>query len=186
MVLSDRDIQKYITAGKIKIDPLEPNNIRPAAIDLTLHENFRIFRNNSHTHIDVKEKFDVTELVRANKDGSIVIHPREFILGSTKENITVPSDLIGLLEGRSSLGRIGIIVHATASFVQPGFSGYLTFEMSNISNMPIKLYAGMRVAQLAFLKMSSPVKQDYSRLKNKYQDQEPPTASKIWEDFHSS
>lgn len=183
MVLSDRDIRAYIKSGKIKIDPLKEEHIRPAAIDLTLHENFRVFRNNSHTHIDVKKEFDVTELVKAQEDGGIIIHPREFVLGSTCEVITLPSDLIGLLEGRSSLGRIGIIVHATASFVQPGFSGYLTFEMSNISNMPIKLYAGMRVAQLAFLQMSTPVDLNYGKNKNKYQDQEPPTASKIWKDF---
>lgn len=183
MVLSDKDIRAYLAQGKIKVKPLKKAHIRPAAIDLTLHENFRVFRNNAHTHIDVKKEFDVTELVRAQKDGSIIIHPREFILGSTKEIITLPPDLIGLLEGRSSLGRIGIIVHATASFVQPGFSGYLTFEMSNISNIPIKIYAGMRVAQLAFLKMSSPVELDYSKHNNKYQDQEPPTASRIWKDF---
>ncbi|MBI5151038.1 MAG: dCTP deaminase [Candidatus Pacebacteria bacterium] len=183
MVLSDKDIRKYIEQKKIIIEPLDPAQIRPAAIDLRLHENFRVFRNNAHTHIDVKKEFDVTELVKAKKDGSIVIHPREFILGSTKEIVTLPPDLIGLLEGRSSLGRIGLIVHATASFVQPGFSGYLTFEMSNISNMPIQIYADMRVAQLAFLQMSSPVEMDYSKLVNKYQDQEPPTPSRIWKDF---
>lgn len=183
MVLSDRDIKKYLKTRKLIVDPLLEEHIRPAAIDLTLHENFRVFRNNSHTHIDVREEFDVTELVKANKDGSVIIHPREFILGSTKEVITLPNNLIGLLEGRSSLGRIGLIIHATASFVQPGFSGYLTFEMSNISNLPIKLYAGMRVAQIAFLTMSSPVAVDYSKLTNKYQSQEPPTASKIWKDF---
>jgi dCTP deaminase len=183
MVLSDKDIRKYIKAKKIVINPLNEAHIRPAAVDLTLHENFRVFRNNSNTHIDVKEEFDVTELVKAKKDGSLIIHPREFILGSTREIVMLPPDLIGLLEGRSSLGRIGLIVHATASFVQPGFSGYLTFEMSNISNLPIKLYAGMSVAQLAFLEMSSPVKMDYSKLKNKYQDQEPPTPSRIWKDF---
>lgn len=183
MVLSDREIREYIKKKKIAIKPLIQANIRPAAIDLTLHQNFRVFRNNEHTHIDVKQKFDVTELVKAKSDGSLVIHPREFVLGSTKEIITLPPDLIGLLEGRSSLGRIGLIVHATASFVQPGFSGYLTFEMSNISNLPIKLYAGMRVAQIAFLQMSSPVVMDYSKTSNKYQDQEPPTPSKIWKDF---
>lgn len=183
MVLSDKDIRKYIAQKKIVVKPLKDEHIRPAAIDLTLHQNFRVFRNNSHTHIDVKKEFDVTELVKAKEDGSIIIHPREFILGSTQEVITLSPDLIGLLEGRSSLGRIGLIVHATASFVQPGFSGYLTFEMSNISNLPIKIYAGMRVAQLAFLQMSSPVEIDYSKLSNKYQDQEPPTASKIWKDF---
>ena len=183
MVLSDTDIRKYIKQKKIVISPLKDAHIRPAAIDLTLHRNFRVFRNNSHTHIDVKEKFDVTELVKAKEDGSMVIHPREFVLGSTREIITLPPDLIGLLEGRSSLGRIGLIIHATASFVQPGFSGYLTFEMSNISNLPIKLYAGMRVAQIAFLQMSTPVAMDYSKHDSKYQDQEPPTPSKIWKDF---
>jgi|SRR3989344_625750 len=184
MVLSDRDIRAYLNQRKLVIDPLKDEHIRPAAIDLTLHENFRVFRNNSHTHIDVKVPFDVTELVKASaKDGSIIIHPREFILGSTREVITLPNDLIGLLEGRSSLGRIGLIIHATASFVQPGFSGYLTFEMSNISNIPIKIYAGMRVAQIAFLQMSSPVDVNYAKSSNKYQDQDPPTPSKIWMDF---
>ncbi|HZZ98468.1 MAG TPA: dCTP deaminase [Candidatus Saccharimonadia bacterium] len=183
MVLSDRDIRDYIKKKKIVIKPLDPKHIRPAAIDLTLHRNFRVFRNNANTHIDVKEKFDVTELVKAKADGSMIIHPREFVLGSTREVITLPNDLIGMLEGRSSLGRIGLIVHATASFVQPGFSGYLTFEMSNISNLPIKLYTGMSVAQIAFLQMSSPVEIDYSKLKSKYMDQEPPTPSRIWKDF---
>jgi len=211
MVLSDKDIRKYIAQKKIVVKPLEDAQIRPAAIDLTLHQNFRVFRNNSHTHIDVKKEFDVTELVKAKEDGSIIIHPREFILGSTQEVITLSPDLIGLLEGRSSLGRIGLIVHATASFVQPGFAAQLVSlvryhllfahtafrrdledektytdfarTMSNISNLPIKIYAGMRVAQLAFLQMSSPVEIDYSKLSNKYQDQEPPTASKIWKDF---
>jgi dCTP deaminase len=183
MVLSDKDIRAYIKKKKIVVTPLVDERIRPAAIDLTLHENFRVFRNSSHTHIDVKKEFDVTELVKVKEDGSMVIHPREFVLGSTREVITLPSDLIGLLEGRSSLGRIGLIVHATASFVQPGFSGYLTFEMSNISNLPIKIYAGMSVAQLAFLQMSSPVEIDYSKRISKYQDQEPPTASRIWKDF---
>lgn len=183
MVLSDIDIRQYIAQGQLKLDPFEPANVKPAAVDLTLHENFRVFRNNNHTHIDVKKPFDVTELVKADEQGAIVIHPREFILGSTREIITLPNDLIGLLEGRSSLGRIGLIIHATASFVQPGFSGYLTFEMSNISNLPIKIYAGMRVAQMAFLKMNKPVQEDYSKLASKYQDQEPPTPSRIWKDF---
>jgi dCTP deaminase len=170
MVLSDIDIQKYIDDKKIVLDPFIPEHVRPAAIDLTLHENFRVFRNNNKTHIDVKEPFDVTELVKVGKEGEMIIHPREFVLGSTQEVVTLPPDLIGLLEGRSSLGRIG-------------FSGFLTFEMSNISNLPIKLYAGMRVAQIAFLKMSTPVAVDYAQHANKYQDQEPPTPSRIWKDF---
>ena len=180
MVLSDQDIQRAIQNNEIKLDPFEPSQVRPAAVDLTLHENFRVFRNSSHTHIDVKEEFDVTELVKAKEDGSFVIHPREFVLGSTREIVTLPNTLVGLLEGRSSLGRIGLIIHATASFITPGFSGYLTLEMSNISNLPIKLYTGMRVAQLAFLQLSSPVQLEHG---NRYQNQEPPTASRIWKDF---
>ena len=181
MVLSDQDIRKAIANKEIKLDPFDDSQIRPAAVDLTLHENFRVFHNSSHTHIDVKQEFDVTELVKAkSEDGSFVIHPREFVLGSTREIVTLPNNLVGLLEGRSSLGRLGLIIHATASFVTPGFSGFLTLEMSNISNLPIKLYSGMRVAQLAFLQLSSPVAKDHG---NRYQHQEPPTASRIWKDF---
>lgn len=181
MVLSDQDIRTAIEHDRITLNPFNPEHVRPAAVDLTLHENFRVFHNSSHTHIDVKEEFEVTELVKAKSDdGSFVIHPREFVLGSTREIVTLPNDLVGLLEGRSSLGRLGLIIHATASFVTPGFSGYLTLEMSNISNLPIKLYAGMRVAQLAFLQLSSPVASQHG---NRYQHQEPPTASRIWKDF---
>ncbi len=185
MFLSSSDIKKYISKKQIKIKPFKNIQVQSAAYDLRLHTNFRVFRNDSVTHIDVKRQFDVTEMVKVKPGGAFVIHPGQFLLASTYEHVTLPSDIVGILEGRSSLGRLGLIVHATAAFVDPGFSGFLTFEMSNISNLPIKLYAGMRVAQLGFVKTTNPVEVPYGKrkLKSKYQGQEPPTPSRIWKDF---
>lgn len=180
---SDHDILAAHEAGDISIEPFTPEFISGATIDLTLHHSFRTFHNTSMTHIDVKQEFDVTQPVQADpKDGSFVIHPGEFVLGSTAEVVTLSSKLGGILEGRSSLGRIGLIVHATASLIKPGFSGYLTLEMSNISNLPIKLYAGMRIAQLALLELKTPSQQPYGS-SAKYQHQDTPTPSRIWHDF---
>lgn len=185
MFLSDKDILQRIKAGEISIKPFVRDQLQPASYDLRLHTNFRIFESTSVTHIDVKKPFDVTKLIKVKRGGDFIIHPGEFVLASTYEKIKLPNDLLATLEGRSSLGRLGLIVHATASHVPPGFSGHLTFEISNISNLPIKLYAGMRVAQLSFSQVSSAVKTPYGKkkLRSKYQDQQPPTASKIWEDF---
>lgn len=185
MFLADKDILKRIKAGEIEIKPFVRKQLQPASYDLRLHTNFRIFKSTSVSHIDVKETFDVTELVKVKEGDAFIIHPSEFVLAATFEKIKMPKDLLGILEGRSSLGRLGLIVHATASHIPPGFSGHLTFEISNISNLPIKLYAGMRVAQLSFAQLSSSVTKPYGKkgLKSKYQDQEPPTASKIWKDF---
>ncbi len=182
MMYSDQDLHQAIKDGRIVVTPHNPEHISAATLDLTLHDTFRVFRNSSHTHIDVKVPFDITEEVKVAQDGSFVIHPGEFVLGSTAEVITLADSVSGILEGRSSLGRIGLIVHATASLVKPGFSGYLTLEMSNISNLPIKLYAGMRIAQLAVVELKTPASEAYSR-GNKYQHQEAPTPSRIWEDF---
>lgn len=184
MFLSDKDIFQRIKNKEIIIEPFERKHLEPASYDLRLHTNFRVFKRSTVTHVDVAEEFDVTELVKVKKDGPFVIHPGEFILASTFEKITMPNDLLGFLEGRSSLGRLGLIVHATASHIPPGFSGYLTFEMSNLSILPVKLYAGMRVAQLSFTELSSKVIRPYGKKgSNKYQGQEPPTASRIWKDF---
>lgn len=183
MILAGKDILKRIKKGEIKIEPFVKNQLEPASYDLRLHRNFRIFKRSVITHIDVKEKSDATELVKVKKGGVFVIHPGEFVLASTYEKIGMPSDLVGMLEGRSSLGRLGLIVHATASHVKPGFSGYLTFEMTNLSNIPVKLYAGMCVAQISFHELSSPVEKKYLKSGSRYQDQEPPTASMIWKDF---
>jgi dCTP deaminase len=185
MFLSDKDILQRIKAGEINIKPFVRVQLQPASYDLRLHTNFRIFKSTSVSHIDVKETFDVTELVKVKRGGEFIIHPGEFVLASTFEKIKMPNDLLGTLEGRSSLGRLGLIVHATASHIPPGFLGHLTFEVSNLSNLPIKLYAGMRVAQLSFSQLSSSVTKPYGKkgLRSKYQHQEPPTASRIWEDF---
>lgn len=185
MFLSDKDIHKRIKAGEIVVKPFVKAQLQPASYDLRLHRNFRIFSSISVTHIDVKKPFEVTELVKVGKGGEFIIHPGEFVLAATEEWIKLPNDLLGILEGRSSLGRLGLIVHATAAFIPPGSRGHFTFEVSNISSLPVKLYAGMRVAQLAFVRMSSPVAVPYGkkRLGSKYQDQEPPTPSRIWKDF---
>jgi len=184
MFLSDKDVRVYMDEGQIKIDPFEPKFLGSMAYDLRLHKNFRLFKNTKDvTHIDVKHKFEVTELSDEGFGGSIVIHPGEFILGATHENIELGNKVAGLLEGRSSLARIGLIVHATAGFVNPGCKGHITFEMSNISNLPVKLYVGMRIAQLAFVPMSSPVDLGGKNGKSKYLGQKPPTSSRIWKDF---
>lgn len=180
---SDTDIFAAIESGDIAITPYKAEHVLGATIDLTLHHSFRTFHNTSMTHIDVKQAFDVTHKVEANEtDGSFVIHPGEFLLGSTAEVVSLSNKVGGILEGRSSLGRIGLIVHATASLIKPGFSGYLTLEMSNISNLPIKLYTGMRIAQLAVLELKTPATTPYGS-SAKYQNQDTPTASRIWQDF---
>lgn len=186
MLLSDTDILKQIKQGQIAIEPFEHKHLGPMSYDLRLHKNFRLFRNTKDvTHIDVREKFEVTELVDESYGGSIVIHPGEFILGAVNEKISLGDQVAGFLEGRSSLARIGLMVHATAGLVNPGWKGYLTLEMHNISSLPIKLYVGMRIAKIAFIPMSSPVESKYGarRLKSKYTNQKPPTSSKIWKDF---
>lgn len=180
---SDHDIFEAQKSGEISILPFVPEHVSGATIDLTLHTQFRTFHNTSMTHIDVKQAFDVTQPVSADPhDGSFVIHPGEFVLGSTAEVVTLSHKVGGILEGRSSLGRIGLIVHATASLIKPGFSGYLTLEMSNISNLPIMLYSGMRIAQLALLELKTPSSVPYSE-NAKYQHQDTPMASRIWRDF---
>lgn len=179
---SDTDILAALEAGQIGIEPFTKEHVSGATIDLTLHPSFRVFRTTNMTHIDVKKEFDVTEAVEVAEDDSFIIHPGEFVLGSIAEKVTLAPNLAGIIEGRSSLGRIGLIVHATASLVEPGWSGYLTLEMSNISSLPIKLYAGMRIAKLAVMELKSPASEAYSQ-KAKYQHQDPPTPSRIWLDF---
>lgn len=186
MFLSDKDVLTHMAEGQIKIKPFERAHLGPMAYDLRLHKNFRLFNANKDvTHIDVAKKFDVTTLSDEGFGGSIVIHPGEFMLGATHEDLQLGNRVAGILEGRSSLARIGLIVHATASLIPPGSKGHITFEMTNISSLPIKLYVGMRIAQMAFVPMSSPVEVEYGKgsIKSKYVGQKPPTPSKIWKDF---
>ena len=185
MILSDRDILKRVKDKSLKIEPFDKKMLQPSTIDFHLESKISVFDNWQTGMIDLAKKQDVSRVIDIGKKGSFIIHPGEFILGSTIERLTLPNDLAAKVEGRSSLGRLGLIIHATAGYVDPGFSGYLTLEISNISRLPIKLYAGMRIGQLAFIMMSSPVANPYGSIKlgSKYQNQKGPTASKIWKDF---
>ncbi|MGB9910999.1 MAG: dCTP deaminase [Microgenomates group bacterium] len=187
MILSDKDILKYLKKGRIKIEPFDKSCLQPSTVDLHLADEVRVFDNWEVGVIDVYKKQDVSRVVKIKKEG-FILHPGEFILGSTKEKITLGDEVAGKLEGRSSLGRLGLVIHATAGYVDPGFSGWLTFEISNISRLPIKIYPDLRIAQICFFKMSSPVLNPYGskNLGSKYQGQKGPTASRVWLDFQKN
>jgi dCTP deaminase len=168
------------------IDPLDLDCIQPASIDLHLDRTFRVFRLSHRAHIDVREPVEaLTEVVQIEDDTPFFLQPGEFVLATTLETITLPDDIVGRLDGRGSLGRLGLLVHATAGFVDPGWTGKLTLELSNASKMPIAIYCGMKIAQISFLRMSSPVERPYGSpgLGSKYQGQQQPTASRAYEDF---
>lgn len=181
MVLSDRTIREAIAAGRIVIEPFDESCVQPASVDLRLDDAFRVFRHTSHAWIDLADvPEDLTELVRAKDGEPFVLHPGEFVLGSTLERVTLPDDLVGRLEGKSSLGRLGLLTHVTAGFCDPGFSGWLTLELSNVSHLPISLYRGMRVGQISFFTMTTPAERPYGSpgLESRYQDQRGPTPSR--------
>jgi dCTP deaminase len=186
VILSDRDILNLIKNGKLIIDPFDEIFVQPSSLDITLASKVRVFDNHDVEFIDVRKVCDPSRVIELGNGGSFVIHPSDFILASTAERITLPTDIAAKIEGRSSLGRLGLIIHATAGYVDPGFSGHLTLEISNISRLPIKLYSGMRIGQMAFIKMSSPVINPYGspKLRSKYQGQSDPTPSKVWKDFN--
>jgi dCTP deaminase len=185
MILSDVDIKKEIKSKKLVITPFDPKSIQPASLDVKMSNEFRIFKNSTKPYIDVKEPADeFMELIKIKKGDPIIIHPREFLLGTTIEKVKIPNDLVAQLNGRSSLGRLGIIVHATAGFIDPGFEGFVTLEITNVANLPIALYPGMRIGQLAFTRLSTPAENPYGPKKgSKYHGQVGPTMSKIWKDF---
>ncbi len=186
MILSDTSIREELDAGRIVIDPIDYTCVQPSSVDLHLDRYFRLFRNHSMRVIDVKEaQEDLTELVSVDEDQALILHPGEFVLGSTSEYVQLPDDLVGRLEGKSSLGRLGLLIHSTAGFVDPGFSGHLTLELSNVANLPITLYPTMKIGQISFLRMTSPAQNPYGSgvLKSKYQGQRGPTASRYFENF---
>lgn len=188
MILSDREIKKYIKEKKLVLEPFIKKNLQPSTIDITLSPKVRIFKNIHYPFIDVKKvPEDISELIEFNKKDGFIIHPGEFILGATVEYVEIPNDLVARLEGRSSLGRLGLIVHATAGYIDPGFKGTITLEITNISRMPLKVYPHMRTGQLTFYKMSSEAEVPYGdkKLKSKYQGQKDPTESRIKKDFAS-
>jgi dCTP deaminase len=185
-VLSDRDIGAAIKAGDIGIRPYDPRDLQPSSVDLHLDRSFRVFRNNRYAFIDVRApQPDLTELLRVDDDEPFILHPGEFVLGQTLEWVELPVDLVARLEGKSSLGRLGLLIHSTAGYVDPGWRGNLTLELSNVANLPIALYYGMKIGQISFFKMSSPVDRPYGSkdLGSKYQGQSEPTASAFHRDF---
>ena len=185
-VLSDRDIRAAIEAGDVVIRPYDPNDLQPSSVDLHLDRRFRVFRNNRYPYIDVRApQPDLTELLTIADDEPFILHPGEFVLGQTLEWVELPDDLVARLEGKSSLGRLGLLIHSTAGYVDPGWKGNLTLELSNVANLPIALYSGMRIGQISFFKMSSEVDRPYGspELGSKYQGQSEPTASAFHRDF---
>jgi len=186
MILSDRDIRAEIDAGRIVIDPFVPEAVQPSSVDLHLGNRFRVFRNNRTAVIDPRqEQPELTELVEIAGDDPFILHPGEFVLGSTLERVELPNDLVARLEGKSSLGRLGLLIHSTAGYVDPGWEGNLTLELSNVANLPITLYDGMKIGQISFQRLTSPVEMAYgdSRLGSRYRGQRDPTASLYHRDF---
>jgi dCTP deaminase len=186
VILSDRTIREELAAGRIVIDPVSDADIQPSSVDLHIDRYFRVFRNHSMRVIDVKEnQEELTELVEIGEDDAFILHPGEFVLGSTHERVSLPDDLVARLEGKSSLGRLGLLIHSTAGFVDAGWDGHLTLELSNVANLPITLYPGMKIGQISFLRMTTPAETPYGSAKvgSKYQGQRGPTPSRYYENF---
>jgi dCTP deaminase len=185
VVLSDRTITRLLGSGRIEIDPFDEALLQPSSVDVRVDRYFRVFRNNLYPYIDVKvEQEALTELVEVEEE-PFVLHPGEFVLGSTLERVKLPDDLVARLEGKSSLGRLGLLIHSTAGFIDPGWDGHVTLELSNVANLPITIYPGMKIGQLSFMELTEPAAAPYgtSQLGSKYQGQRGPTPSRYWQNF---
>jgi dCTP deaminase len=185
--MSDRDIRASIEAGLIGLDPLEMDLLQPSSIDVRLDRFFRLFDNHKYAFIDPSEQQDeLTRLIEVDPTEPFILHPGEFVLGSTYEFVTLPDDVAARLEGKSSLGRLGLLTHSTAGFVDPGFKGHVTLELSNVATLPIKLWPGMKIGQLCFFKLTSPSEHPYGSEKysSRYQGQRGPTASRSYKNFY--
>lgn len=185
-VLSDRDLLAAIASGEVNVEPFDPADVQPASIDLHLDRSFRVFRNNRYGFIDPRaDQPGLTELEYVGDGESFMLHPGEFVLGQTLERISVGTELLGRLDGKSSLGRLGLLIHSTAGYVDPGWVGNLTLELGNVARLPIALYPGMKIGQISFHRMSSPVERPYGskELRSRYQGQSEPTASALHVDF---
>lgn len=186
MILSDGSIRELLAAGRIVIDPLAEEAVQPSSVDVRVGDGFRVFANHRHPVIDPRlGQTDLTELVEVKEGDPFILHPGEFVLGSTFERVSLPDDLVARLEGKSSLGRLGLLVHATAGFVDAGFDGWLTLELSNVATLPIAIYPGMKIGQLAFFRLDRPAERPYGsrELGSKYQGQQGPTPSKFFMNF---
>ncbi|NCV77152.1 MAG: dCTP deaminase [Actinobacteria bacterium] len=189
MLLSDRDIAAEIKTGRVQVEPFEPAMIQPSSVDVRLDRFFRVFENHRYEVIDPSiEQSELTREVAVAPEDFFILHPGEFVLASTYEVITLPDDIAGRLEGKSSLGRLGLLTHSTAGFIDPGFSGHITLELSNVANLPVKLYPGMKIGQLCLIKLSSPAEHPYGSAiyGSRYQGQRGPTPSKSWLNFHKT
>ncbi len=187
MLLSDRDILCEIDAKRVALDPFEPAMVQPSSIDVRLDRYFRVFENHRYPHIDpAEDQPDLTRQVEPQADEPFILPPGEFVLGSTYEVVTLPDDVAARLEGKSSLGRLGLLTHSTAGFIDPGFSGHVTLELSNVATLPIKLWPGMKIGQLCFFRLSSPSEHPYGSEKDgsRYQGQRGPTPSRSFQGFH--
>jgi dCTP deaminase len=186
VVLSDRTIRAEIEAGRIVIDPFDPELVQPSSVDVRVDHRFRVFHNARYPYIDVRQPMDdLTELVEVGESEPFILHPGEFVLGQTLEQVTLPDDLVARLEGKSSLGRLGLLIHSTAGFVDPGWDGHVTLELSNVANLPITIYYGMKIGQLSFVQLTEPAERSYgaAALGSKYQGQQGPTPSRYWQNF---
>ena len=187
MLLSDRDIRAEIDKGRVTLEPYDPGMIQPSSVDVRIDKYFRVFENHRYPHIDPSiEQADLTREVTPDGDEAFILHPGEFVLASTYEVISLPDDVAGRLEGKSSLGRLGLLTHSTAGWIDPGFSGHVTLELSNVAQLPIKLWPGMKIGQLCLFRTSSPSEHPYgsSVYGSRYQGQRGPTPSRSWQNFH--
>src|SRR3954464_6142456 len=186
MVLSDRTIARFLAEGRIEIDPYDDSLLQPSSVDVRVDRYFRVFHNNRYPYIDVREEQeDLTELVEVDEGTPFILHPGEFVLGSTLERVRLPDDLVARLEGKSSLGRLGLLIHSTAGFVDAGWDGHLTLELSNVPNLPIALYPGMKIGQISFFEMTTAAEHPYGSTQkgSKYQGQRGPTPSRYYQNF---
>ncbi|MCJ7437163.1 MAG: dCTP deaminase [Acidimicrobiia bacterium] len=186
MILSDVSIHEELAAGRIIIDPLDANSVQPSSVDLRVDRLFRVFRNDTTPFIDPKQpQEDLTELVEVEEGKAFILHPGEFVLGSTLERVALPDDLVARLEGKSSLGRLGLLIHSTAGYVDAGWDGHLTLELSNVATLPIALYPAMKIGQISFLRMTTPAEHPYGSAAtgSKYQGQRGPTPSRYYLNF---
>jgi dCTP deaminase len=186
VVLSDVAIRRLIDSGRIVVEPYDPALMQPSSLDVRVDRLFRVFRNSRYPYIDVKQaQEELTELVEVEGDEPFILHPGEFVLGSTLERVALPDDLVARLEGKSSLGRLGLLIHSTAGFIDPGWDGHVTLELSNVANLPITIYPEMKIGQLSFVQHSEPAERPYGSggLGSKYQGQRGPTPSRYWKNF---
>jgi dCTP deaminase len=189
VVLSDRTIRRLIAEGRIGIEPFDDALMQPSSLDVRVDAYFRVFRNSRYPYIDVKARQEeLTELVEVVGDEAFILHPGEFVLGSTLERVTLPDDLVARLEGKSSLGRLGLLIHSTAGFIDPGWDGHVTLELSNVANLPITIYPGMKIGQISFVQLSEPAERPYGSagIGSKYQGQRGPTPSRYWQNFEET